>query len=60
VLDAEEASKMAERKKKREMMHRLRALDFTYHDKNLYAINNVGFGSLSVILISGDSLSLNC
>ncbi|KAK4700029.1 hypothetical protein P7C70_g6220, partial [Phenoliferia sp. Uapishka_3] len=31
-----------ERKRKSEMLARLRALDFTYHEKNLYAMNNNG------------------
>ena len=30
-----------DRKRKNEMLARLRALDFTYHEKNLYAMNNV-------------------
>lgn len=28
------------KRKKAEIMARLRALDYTFHDKNLYAINN--------------------
>lgn len=32
-----------ERKRKMDTLQRLRALDFTYHEKNLYAMNNVGF-----------------
>lgn len=31
------------RRKKAENIGRLRAIDFTFHDKNLYAINNVRF-----------------
>jgi len=31
-----------ERRKRSEMTSRLRALDFTYHEKNLYAMNNNG------------------
>ncbi|KAM0755479.1 hypothetical protein T439DRAFT_375834 [Meredithblackwellia eburnea MCA 4105] len=31
-----------ERRRKSEMLGRLRALDFTYHEKNLYAMNNNG------------------
>lgn len=35
--------------KRKEAMARLRALDFTYHEKNLYAMNNVSFPSRSSV-----------
>ena len=34
--------KAADKRKSAQNIGRLRAVDFTYHDKNLYAINNVG------------------
>ncbi|GAA5972259.1 hypothetical protein JCM11641_002377 [Rhodosporidiobolus odoratus] len=40
--DGEEARAAAAKKKKSETLGRLRALDFTYHEKNLYAMNNNG------------------
>ncbi|BGP12656.1 hypothetical protein JCM10213v2_000573 [Rhodosporidiobolus nylandii] len=40
--DGEEARTAAAKKKKSETLGRLRALDFTYHEKNLYAMNNNG------------------
>ncbi|GAA5995153.1 uncharacterized protein JCM10292_004567 [Rhodotorula paludigena] len=41
--DGDEARVAEEhRLRKREMLGRLRALDFTYHEKNLYAMNNNG------------------
>ncbi|GAA6036583.1 hypothetical protein JCM8097_001237 [Rhodosporidiobolus ruineniae] len=40
--DGDEARAAAAKKKKSETLGRLRALDFTYHEKNLYAMNNNG------------------
>ncbi|GAA6004395.1 hypothetical protein JCM10207_000707 [Rhodosporidiobolus poonsookiae] len=40
--DGEEARAAAAKKKKSEILGRLRALDFTFHEKNLYAMNNNG------------------
>lgn len=38
---AEDWEALQERRRKGEKLARLRALDFTYHEKNLYAMNNV-------------------
>lgn len=35
------SKQVEERKRKGDMLAKLRALDFTYHEKNLYAMNNV-------------------
>ncbi|GAA5891100.1 hypothetical protein JCM6882_006419 [Rhodosporidiobolus microsporus] len=40
--DGDEARAAAAKKRKSETLGRLRALDFTYHEKNLYAMNNNG------------------
>ncbi|CEQ38852.1 SPOSA6832_00330 [Sporobolomyces salmonicolor] len=40
--DGEEAKEAQAKKRKSETLARLRALDFTYHEKNLYAMNNNG------------------
>lgn len=42
-LDEEVRHEKEQRQKKRDRLARLRALDFTYHEKNLYAMNNVRF-----------------
>ncbi|GAA5878629.1 hypothetical protein JCM1840_003533 [Sporobolomyces johnsonii] len=40
--DGEEAKEAQAKKRKSDTLARLRALDFTYHEKNLYAMNNNG------------------
>ena len=47
--DSEEAKALQAKHRKSHTLARLRALDFTYHEKNLYAMNNV---SLSVLFLS--------
>jgi hypothetical protein len=45
--DSDEAKALQAKHRKSQTLARLRALDFTYHEKNLYAMNNVSFPSSS-------------
>ncbi|KAK4055224.1 hypothetical protein OIV83_000504 [Microbotryomycetes sp. JL201] len=42
IVTAEESQRMAKRHDERRTLARLRALDWVYHEKNLYAMNNNG------------------
>lgn len=41
--DSDEAKALQAKHRKSQTLARLRALDFTYHEKNLYAMNNVSY-----------------